>query len=332
MLKIENEYQNFSIPKPVNRQYKDRLFRVVFRDRKDLLDLYNAVNGTDYQNADELLVTTLEDVIYLGMKNDISFMIGASMNLYEQQSTWNENMPLRGLIYFAGLYQAYIARNRFNLYGSRRILLPAPHYIVFYNGKDNMQDRTLLKLSDAFVPSGTGNGPCLECQATIFNINQGHNPDLLEKCRRLKEYTEFVAKVRNHLSFGKSIEEAIGQAIRECLEQEILVDVLTRCRTEVLEVLLTEYNEEETREYLRQEAIQDGLEQGLEQGLQQGLKQGLQQGLEQGLQQGLEQGLQALIETCQELNLSKEDTLLQIARKYTLDEKKAQEYLDQYWK
>lgn len=288
MLKIENGYQNFTIPKPVNRQYKDRLFRVVFRDKKDLLDLYNAINGTDYQNADELLITTLEDVIYLGMKNDISFMIGASMNLYEQQSTWNENMPLRGLIYFAGLYQAYISQNRFNLYGSRRILLPAPHYIVFYNGKDNMPDRTLLRLSDAFMPPRPENECCLECQATILNINQGHNPDLLEKCQRLGEYTEFVAKVRNYLALGKSIEAAIGQSIRECLEQGILVDVLTRCRTEVLEVLLTEYNEEETREYLRQEAIQDGLEQGLKQGLAQGLAQGLEQGLQQGLEQGLQ--------------------------------------------
>lgn len=90
-----------------------------------------------YQNEEELTITTLEDVIYLGMKNDISFMIGASMSLYEQQSTWNENMPLRGTIYFAGLYQAYVTRNRYNLYGSRRIPLPVPRYIVFYNGEED---------------------------------------------------------------------------------------------------------------------------------------------------------------------------------------------------
>lgn len=292
----------------MNRQYKDRLFRVVFRDRKDLLDLYNAVNGTNYQNADELIITTLEDVIYLGMKNDVSFMISASMNLYEQQSTWNENMPLRGLIYFAGLYQAYVTLNRYDLYGSRRIPLPVPRYIVFYNGIAHMEDRTVLKLSDAFVSSGEEKNSCLECEATILNINRGHNHELLEKCRRLGEYTEFVSKVRKHLIHGIPIETAVKQAIQESLEQNILVDVLTRCRTEVLEVLLTEYNEEETREYLRREAIEEGLE------------------------RGLDQGLKALIETCQELNLSKEATFSQIMGKYALDQTEIEKYMEKYWK
>lgn len=316
MNRIENEHQDFRMPAPVNRQYKDRLFRMVFREKKDLLDLYNAVNGTDYQNEDELIITTLEDVIYLGMKNDMSFMIGATMNLYEQQSTWNENMPLRGLIYFAGLYQAYITQNRYDLYGSRRIPLPVPKYIVFYNGAGERQDRTVLKLSDAFVPRGKEEGPCLECEATILNINQGHNRELLEKCRRLGEYTEFVTKVRKYLKEGGSVETAVRQAMEECLREEILVDVLTRCKTEVLEVLLTEYNEEETREYLRREAIEEGLEQGLK----------------QGLEQGLEQGIKALIETCQKFKVSEQDTISQVAEKYKLDEMEVQKYMEKYWR
>lgn len=308
MNKIQNEHQNFVIPVPVNRQYKDRLFRVVFQEKKDLLDLYNAVNGTDYENVDDLTVTTLEDVIYLGMKNDISFMIGASMNLYEQQSAWNENMPLRGVIYFAGLYQAYITQNRFNLYGSRRIPLPAPKYIVFYNGLQEKPDRVVLKLSDAFVPKGTKDAPCLECEVTVLNINQGHNRELMEKCRRLEEYTEFVARVRRHLDQGGSVERAVKQAMEECLKDRILVDILTRSRTEVLEVLLTEYNEEETREYLRREAIEEGWE------------------------GGLEQGLRVMIETCQDMGLSPEETSERIARKSSLEEQKIQKYVEMYWK
>jgi len=316
MNRIENEHQDLIVSQPLNRQYKDRLFRVVFRDKKDLLDLYNAINGTDYQNEEELIITTLEDVIYLGMKNDMSFMIGASMNLYEQQSTWNENMPLRGLIYFAGLYQAYITQNRYNLYGSRRIPLPVPRYIVFYNGAWDKEDRMVLKLSDAFVPQGRDEKPCLECEATIFNINKGHNRELLKKCRRLGEYTEFVTRVRKHLEEGGSVETAVKLAMDECLKDEILVDVLTRCRTEVLEVLLTEYNEEETREYLRREAIEEGLKQGLEQGLEEGLKQ----------------GIKTNVEICRELGLSKEETYERISSKYILGADEIQKYVDQYWK
>ncbi|MCI8745248.1 MAG: hypothetical protein HFI25_06185, partial [Lachnospiraceae bacterium] len=97
----------FRFRRKVNRKYKDVLFRFIFRDKKDLLSLYNAINGTDYKNPEELEINTLENVIYMKMKNDLSFLVGASMNLYEHQSTWNPNMPLRGLFYFAELYERY---------------------------------------------------------------------------------------------------------------------------------------------------------------------------------------------------------------------------------
>lgn len=102
----------------VNLHHKDRLFRYLFRDRKHLLELYNALNGTDYQNEKELTITTLEGVIYMGMKNDLSFMVDSVMSLYEHQSTWNPNMGLRGLIYFAKLYQVYVKKQGYDLSGS----------------------------------------------------------------------------------------------------------------------------------------------------------------------------------------------------------------------
>lgn len=115
---------DFAKVHPLNREHKDRLFRLTFREKEDLLSLYNAIRGTDYQDTGDLMITTLEDVIYLGMKNDVSFIIGSTMSLYEHQSTWNENMPLRGMIYFAGLYQEYVSQNGFNLFGSSRIEVP----------------------------------------------------------------------------------------------------------------------------------------------------------------------------------------------------------------
>ena len=143
---------NFDFVKvhPLNRKHKDRLFCLSFRDKKDLLSLYNAIHGTDYQNPDDLIITTLEDVIYLGMKNDVSFIVDSTISLYEHQSSWNENMPLRGLIYFAGLYQEYVSRNGYSLFGSKRIPLPAPQYIVFYNGPLEKPDREVMRLSDVF--------------------------------------------------------------------------------------------------------------------------------------------------------------------------------------
>lgn len=90
--------------------YGKKMFRFLFQDKKDLLDLYNALNGTNYENPDELEIVTLEDVIFLKMKNDLSFIIGQRLNLYEHQSTVNENLPLRGLIYFAQQYEGIVSR------------------------------------------------------------------------------------------------------------------------------------------------------------------------------------------------------------------------------
>lgn len=134
----------------VRKQYKDELFRKVFQNKKDLLDLYNALNNTDYKDPDALEITTIDSVIYMSFKNDLSFMIGSVMNLYEHQSTFNPNMPLRGLSYFARLYETYLSRYGLNVYGSKLIRLPVPQYIVFYNGRTNQPDEQELKLSDAF--------------------------------------------------------------------------------------------------------------------------------------------------------------------------------------
>ena len=123
----------FKTIQKINRRYKDRLFRFVFRDKKDLLELYNAINGTDYHDAEELEVNTLEDVLYLGMKNDMSFLLDTSMSLYEHQSTWNVNMPLRGLLYFAELYQRYLEENGYRLTGTGNQCLHGTRNIIGYS-------------------------------------------------------------------------------------------------------------------------------------------------------------------------------------------------------
>ena len=214
-----------------NRQYKDRLWRMIFNNKEDLLQLYNAINHTDYQNPDDLEVNTLEDVFYLSMKNDVSFLVGGTMNLYEHQSTFNPNMPLRGVFYFGRLYQGYVAKNDLDIYGGKRLRLPIPKYIVFYNGTKNEPDSTELKLSDCFEMADDEKS-CLECTATMLNINYGHNQELMSQCRRLEEYAIFVRCVREYMQLEDTMEDAVSKAMDACIRQDVLTDFLKKHRDE----------------------------------------------------------------------------------------------------
>ena len=248
-----------------NRQYKDRLWRMVFNNKEDLLQLYNAINHTDYQNPDDLEVNTLEDVLYLSMKNDVSFLVGGTMNLYEHQSTFNPNMPLRGVFYFSRLYEGYVADNNLMIYHEKRVRLPKPKYIVFYNGTKNHPDSMELKLSDCF--ENTDNeAPCLECTATMLNINYGHNQELMKHCRRLEEYSIFVQCVREYIQSEPSVEDALEKAIDICITQDVLADFLKKHRAEVTNMILTTYDKDLYEKTLKEEAKEEGREEGLTKG------------------------------------------------------------------
>lgn len=120
--------------KKINREHKDMLFHLIFENKEDLMTLYNAVNKTEYTNVEDLQITTFNDAVYMSMKNDVSFLFENKMNLYEHQSTFNPNMPIRGFEYFAELYSTYMEQNHLDVYGSTQVKLPTPQYIVFYNG------------------------------------------------------------------------------------------------------------------------------------------------------------------------------------------------------
>ncbi len=237
----------------VNRLYKDRLFRLVFGDKLSLLELYNALNNSHYENPDELEITTLEDAVYMSVKNDLSFLIGGVLNLYEHQSTYNPNMPARGLFYLVDVYRKYVETRELNLYGSRLVKLPAPNYMVFYNGLIHQPDRVVLKLSDAFVRSAAGD-PCLEFNAVMLNINLGHNKELMERCRKLREYAQFVDRVRREAACGGDLNTAVDRAVAGCIEEGILADFLSGHRAEVLNMFLYDFDEEKYMEMERSEA------------------------------------------------------------------------------
>ena len=245
--------KNTSSNHHVNSKYKDTLFRMIFRDKKNLLSLYNALNKTSYTNPDDMKITTLEDVIYVGMKNDVSFLLSSIMNLFEHQSTFNPNMPVRGLLYLARIYQNYIRENGLNIYSSTQIPLPVPVYVVFYNGRKEEAEYQELKLSDAFKKSEFSGQAALECRVIMLNINLGHNKELFENCRILWEYAYFINEVRENQKKGSSIEAAVRQAQKSCIEQDILKEFLEKNSAEVSDVILEEFNEEQYAEGLREE-------------------------------------------------------------------------------
>jgi len=216
------------------------------------LQLYNAMNHTDYTNPDDLIVTTMEDVIYMGMKNDLSFLIANELNLYEHQSTLNRNMPLRGLLYIAKMYESYIETHKLNRYQKGLIRLPFPRFVVFYNGEDDIAEEVFMRLSEAFEEKAEE--PAVECVAKFVNINYGHNKELMDKCRRLHDYSYFVACVKKYLRQGLSRHEAVVTATDECIEKDILADILIKNRGEVADMFLTTFDKKMYEEAVRLDA------------------------------------------------------------------------------
>ena len=284
-IQIRNSFKRYW----VNRKYKDRLFRKIFKNKKDLLQLYNALNNTSYTNPEDLTITTLDDTIILSMKNDLSFIISSAMNLYEHQSTFNPNMPIRGVFYFSRLYEAYIAQHKLDIYGSKLIKLPTPQYVIFYNGDAAKPDRMVLKLSDAFQLPETETTmiPALECTAVMLNINYGHNEELLNKCKPLKDYSIFTTKVKDYRRTGLSLEDAVDRAIDECIEEGVLMNILFKHRTLAKNTILTEYNEKKRRKLDRQSGFEDGLACGIERGIERGIEALILDNLEEGVAENL---------------------------------------------
>ena len=244
-----------------SRVHKDTVFRIIFRDKKKLLQLYNALNDSQYEDERELTVTTLDSVIYLSYKNDTSFLLDHVMFLGEHQASWNNNMPLRGLFYFARLYQEYVDAYGYDLYGIGEIPLPFPMYVVFYNGLAEKPEKSVLRLSDAlekpdkYAIGRAWEEPAIECTATILNINYGQNKELLMKCQPLMEYARFVHYVRTNQNSGMDIKAAVIDAIDRCLREKILVKELTAYRKEVIDMFILEHYDEEFHRRKQREEV-----------------------------------------------------------------------------
>ena len=199
-----------------NTQHKDRLFCYLFGSEQNkawTLNLYNAVNRSAYTDPDQIRITTIKDVLYMSMHNDVSFMITNEMCMYEHQSTWNPNVPLRMLQYAAGLYEKEIRRRDSNKYSGRIVPLPVPRLMVFYNGIAEQPDEITIRLSDAF-PAEKRDESDIEVRVRMININHGHNPQVMEACKPLQEYAMMVDMIRQ-----REPEIGLEAAISETIDQ-----------------------------------------------------------------------------------------------------------------
>ena len=283
---------------PVNRIYKDRLYKMIFNDKSELLKLYNAINGTHYDDPAMLTITTLDNAIYMTMENDLSFIIDMRLALYEQQSTVNPNLPLRFLMYITDIYSAYT--KDMNIYGSKKVQIPLPSFVIFYNGVKSQPDRTEFLLSELFHP--TTDQPALELKAVMLNINKGHNQELMNACHPLRDYSEYVARIRTY-SAEMPLTDAVEKAITECIHENILRDFSLKNRAEAKAMSIYEYDEEKTLRMFREEGYEDGERNGK---------------------------IQATIEMCLEFNLSSDAIVQKLMTKFQFSENQAQEYLDNY--
>ncbi len=255
------ETQANAIEEKPQPKYRDRLFIAIFgkdndRSKRWRLDLYNVLNGTNYTDPNKLELNTIENVIFIKMYNDVSFLVDGQMTLYEQQSETNSNMPLRGLFYFAQLYQKHLAKKDLNLHQSSLIKIPNPRFIVFYNGDTKRAKRYKLRLSDAFeIQDKSGD---FEWTADVININQGANETLVKKCVALYDYVRLVGRI----SDNKKKEMEIGQAVREAvdwaIEENFLEGFVKEQKQEIIAMCLTEYDEESAIRGWKQDGIKMG--------------------------------------------------------------------------
>ena len=281
------------------KNYKDTVYRMLFKEADAALLLYNGLNGTAYTDESMLEFNTLENAIYMGMKNDLSFLVTNQMHLYEQQSTYTPNMPLRDLFYVADLLQVFVKDK--TLHSSRQIKLPTPHFVVFYNGMKDMPEKLELKLSDAFaVPS---KNPELELKVQ----------ELKEKCPTLREYVIYVEKVR---SYAKTLplEVAVEQAVEDCVRENVLRDFLLKQRAEVVKMSIYEYDKERELKLIRADERELGREEE-----------------RKNTEAERREKEEAIVSMCREFGCTKEEAVNRLMDKCRLNRKDAEDKVNRYW-
>ena len=207
-----------------NREYKSDVFSMLLENPNNALQLYNALNESNYSDPEMIEIRTLDKGVSLSVRNDSAFVLDSNLSIYEHQSTICPNMPVRCLIYFSNIIEKIVKGH--NIYGRTLVKIPTPRFAIFYNGAVEQPEQYDLKLSDAFVHKVEK--PEIELTCRVYNINHGRNQNLLESCPFLKEYMMFVDYVREYHAKQEfeNLEMAINLAIDRCIMENVLKDFL----------------------------------------------------------------------------------------------------------
>ena len=300
-----------------NREYKSDVISMMLQIPEYALDVYNAMNDSVYTDPDMIQIMRLENGISLSVRNDASFFISNYLNLYEHQSTYSPNAPLRFLIYLTNLLKTTIRKR--DLYSRKRVQIATPHFAVFYNGTEKRPEKEVLKLSDAFI--NRTDTPEIELTVTVYNINPNNNTQLLEKSEVLRGYMIFVNRVRENLEHQKKIaqnapeydeaayeedlEAAINEAIDYCIEHDIMETFFRENRSEVTKSMVLDYTWERREELIRAEEYEDGKREGYAAGISQGRAEGEKRGRAEGEKRGRIEGEKLGAEAMQKKLLQK---------------------------
>ena len=249
----------------LNRTYKDTVFRMLFSEKEKLIELYNAIYDTNYTADTPVDINTIEEVLYKKLKNDIAFTIAKQfIVLTEHQSSISENLPLRYLIYIADIFQNIIGKR--DIYKGSRLPIPSPTFIVLYNGDKDMPEQWELKLSESYLGEQQDGeeleNPALELTVKVFNVNIEADGEILKKCDTLKQYSQFVSKVRGYIGNGDMGHRTMQKLVDECIREGILVDFLEKYGTSAISALCREWTDEEIKDLAREEGYEEGIEHG----------------------------------------------------------------------
>ncbi len=253
-----------------NREYKSDVFSMLLSEPEYALQVYNGLNNSDYTDPSMVEIKTLENGISLTVRNDAAFIVGSDLNLYEHQSRYNANMALRQFIYFARTIEGMIDRK--DLFSRKRIPIPFPHFVVFYNGVEGRTAVEIQRLSEHFTRQDES--PEMDLKCVIYNINPGNNEELINKCPVLDGYMQFVEKVRDNKAEGQSDKEAVENAIDDCVSKGILAEFFKRRRNEVTKVIMIDMTFEAREKLIREEERAEGREEGRIKDLAQMLSRG----------------------------------------------------------
>ena len=248
-----------------NRKHKDTLFRYIFKEKSAMLELYNALFNDNLTDESQIEDCTLEDVLYQNRKNDLAFRAKGRrvIILAEHQSTINENMPVRFLIYLGRTYERLLQNE--NIYAKRQLNLDSPVFVVFYNGTDDYPKEWEMRLSDAF-PKGIKH--TIDLVVKVYNMNYYNDLEVIKRAELLREYSIFIDSIRQYLNEGMSNSKAIELAIRENCDMVVLKETLEHLGSEVINMLTEEFDMERAMKVWKKECEEIGMEKGMEKGME----------------------------------------------------------------